>query len=294
MYTTHDIGVRGGNLRVGEWGSGDPDASVIVAIHGMTGSHLAWSFLAAEMPEMRIIAPDLRGRGRSSHLPGPFGTNQHVADVMAVMEALNISEAALVGHSMGAFVCVTGIHFHPEKFTQAVLVDGGLPLTVPLGLSDEDLLEAVLGPAARGSDLTFACRKTSRKFWMLHPAFAEDWNETLSAYTNYDVEGEEPELRPSSAPAAVLEDSRELYGSLEIRTALGDVKRPMSLLAAPRGLLNDAPGVCSERDISQWQKEFPAIQITEVSGVNNYTLVLSARGAAAIGSELRRGLAASE
>src|ERR1035437_3362297 len=57
-YRTHDVPVDGGALRVGEWGPDDPGAPTVVAVHGITASHLAWAALAQAMPQVRLIAPD--------------------------------------------------------------------------------------------------------------------------------------------------------------------------------------------------------------------------------------------
>src|SRR5215212_12048200 len=47
---------------------------VAVAVHGMTASAMAWSVVARALPrEWTLVAPDLRGRGRSADLPGPYG-----------------------------------------------------------------------------------------------------------------------------------------------------------------------------------------------------------------------------
>ncbi|HYO18179.1 MAG TPA: alpha/beta fold hydrolase, partial [Dermatophilaceae bacterium] len=92
----------GGTLRVGEWGPGDPAAPTVLAVHGITASHLAWAPIARACPTARVIAPDLRGRGRSAGLPGPYGMAHHAADLEAVIESLELPPALLVGHSMGA------------------------------------------------------------------------------------------------------------------------------------------------------------------------------------------------
>ena len=86
-YRTMDVPVRGGMLRVGEWAPADPDAPVVVAAHGITASHLAWATMADALPDVRFVAPDLRGRGRSNGLPGPFGMVQHADDLAAVSES---------------------------------------------------------------------------------------------------------------------------------------------------------------------------------------------------------------
>jgi lipase len=328
-YLTHDIPVAGGYLRVGEWrpegaGSAGADARqmnvtapVIVALHGMTGSHLTWQFLAAAMPEAHIIAPDLRGRGRSAELPVPYGIGQHVADVEAVMRALRVSPRehgaapTIIGHSMGAFVSVAAISAMPGVFGRAILADGGLPVTVPLNIDDDELVEAVLGVAvARRTELTFTSHAIYRKFWRLHPGFASGWSDELGAVADYDLaeivtDDGSIHYRPVSSHDAIEVDARELYGSHAIRGALCSLTRgslthgspahessvpAVTVLTAPRGLLNESPGVYSEREIAGWKAELPFITFAEVPNVNHYTLVLSARGATAIAKELRREL----
>jgi hypothetical protein len=59
-----DVAVPGGSL--GSVWDADPGAPTILAVHGVTSSHLAWELLAEALPHVRIIAPDLRGRGRSN------------------------------------------------------------------------------------------------------------------------------------------------------------------------------------------------------------------------------------
>ena len=67
-YETFDVAVEGGNLRVGRWGTG---AEVILAAHGITGNHLHFGNFAAQLgPDFTLVAPDLRGRGRSSKISG--------------------------------------------------------------------------------------------------------------------------------------------------------------------------------------------------------------------------------
>jgi lipase len=341
-YRTHDIPVDGGSLRVGEWGpdkAGDSDPSAIptvVAVHGITASHLSWAVVAqalhqagesgqsaqsGESPEIRLIAPDLRGRGRSAGLPGPYGMAQHAADLAAVTEALEVPQAVLVGHSMGAFVALVATHLYPDRFSDLLLVDGGLPLAMPPGISREDLLAATLGPAMSRLSMTFPDRATYLEFWKAHPAFAGDqWSEAVADYAAYDLTGTEPDLRPSTALEAVRQDSMDLYGggvvmeALEALQALETVPEPatargetaaavdlppdpskrrrnVSLLTAPRGLLNEVPGLYSPEALGGWTARLPAVTMQEVPDVNHYTIVMGASGASAVAGELLRVVA---
>src|SRR6516162_4985590 len=78
-----DVPVDGGELRVLQWGTG---RRVALAVHGITASAMSWQAVARQMPPgWTLAAPDLRGRGHSAHLPGPYGLERHAADVAAVL-----------------------------------------------------------------------------------------------------------------------------------------------------------------------------------------------------------------
>jgi pimeloyl-ACP methyl ester carboxylesterase len=249
---------------------------------------MAWAVIAEDMPEVRLIAPDLRGRGRSAGLPGPYGMARHAADLEAVIEALDLPRAILVGHSMGGFVAVVTAHLHPDRFSEVLLIDGGLPLAIPAGISKDDLLKATLGPAAARLSMTFPDRAAYQQFWKGHPAFDSEWSQAAVDYANYDLTGSEPELRPSASLEAVREDSMDLYDGRSVLAALTELRQPVTLMTAPRGLLNQTPGLYSPNEIERWKAELPAVTIREVPDVNHYTIVMGATGASAVAREIRR------
>lgn len=180
-YATHDVVVAGGRLRVGVWEPTAPVATgpdgtplpAVVLVHGITASHRAWPAIAAALPGRRVIAPDLRGRGRSNGLPGPYGMAAHADDVAAVVRALAEGPAVVVGHSMGGFVSLVLTHRHPDLVERLVLVDGGLPIPLPPGVPDgatpEELVRALLGPAIERLTQTFPSAEAYREFWRAHP-----------------------------------------------------------------------------------------------------------------------------
>ncbi len=201
-YRTVDVPVRGGDLRLGVWepvdGADDDPAPTVVAVHGVTASHRCWSTVAERLPEMRVIAPDLRGRGRSRDLPGPYGMAQHAADVAAALDHLELDSAGFVGHSMGAFMVVAMSALQPDRVGPVVLVDGGLPLPVPEGLTPDQVTTAILGPAKQRLSMTFPDRETYRDFFRAHPAFAGEWSDAVADYVDYDLVGEPPELQAAT------------------------------------------------------------------------------------------------
>lgn len=294
-YEAHSVPARGGDLRVGVWEpEGGAAAATVVLVHGITASHLSWATVARVLPDVRILAPDLRGRGRSRELPGPYGMPTHADDVAAVIEALagDAAPVPVVGHSMGAFVAMVLADRHPDLVSTLLLVDGGLPLLPPPGFSPEQLAAAVLGPAAERLAMTFADRDDYRDFWRPHPAFASDWTADLEGYLDYDLVGEEPELRPATRVEAMHGDVRELTGGEALLGAWERRRRPASMLVAPRGLMDEVPPLYPDPAREFWRGRHPELPIEEVPGVNHYTITMSERGASAVAGRVRESLAA--
>ncbi|KHL04518.1 alpha/beta fold hydrolase [Sinomonas humi] len=291
-YRTWDIDVRGGLLRVGEWDANDdgarPDAGevpLVLAVHGITASHLAWAPLAKELRGVRLVAPDLRGRGRSSELPGPWGMGQHAEDLAEVLRAAGADEsrpAVVVGHSMGAFASLVFADRYPELVARLLLVDGGVPLEIPAGLTSQQALAAVLGPAAERLRMEFPSREAYLDYWRPHPALGPLWSPELEAYLLYDLEGDAPRLRPATSLDAVAGDNRDLFGSADVFDALARLPRPTTLLRAERGMLNQVPPLYSDEALQRAVARFPEVRVHDVPDTNHYSIVMDQPGAAAV------------
>src|SRR5688500_7391893 len=84
-----DVEVAGGTLHVATWGDGP---QIVLAAHGITANSRSFGAVAAALGQLRddvtLVAPDLRGRGRSGSLPGPYGITAHVDDCVRVLDAV--------------------------------------------------------------------------------------------------------------------------------------------------------------------------------------------------------------
>jgi pimeloyl-ACP methyl ester carboxylesterase len=280
------IPVDGGELTVQQYGPEDA-ASTVLAVHGITASSRSWAAVASQLPEVRVLAPDLRGRGRSNGLPGPYGLRQHAADLVRVVQHLGVQRPVVVGHSMGGFVSVL---FGASHDTAALLlIDGGFPLERPAGVTPEQLEAVLLGPAAARLSQEFPDREAYLSFWRQHPALASDWGPLVEAYADYDLQGTAPHLRVSALIDAVGADMPEQFGPEWYLDAMRSLRVPVAALHAPRGLLDDAPLYAPGR-MEQFRAEIPQLRVVEVDDVNHYTIVMAERGASAIAAEVRAAL----
>ena len=107
-------------LHLHEWGS--PEASPLVCLHGVTAHGARFTRLAERLPGFRVLAPDLRGHGRSTWEP-PWRLETHVDDVLETADAAGVGRAPWIGHSFGGRVLLELAARFPERVERVVLLD---------------------------------------------------------------------------------------------------------------------------------------------------------------------------
>jgi lipase len=107
-------------LHLWEWGEGEP----LVCLHGVTAYGGHFRRLAAALPDRHVLAPDLRGHGRSEREP-PWNLEQHLDDVL---DTVGDEPRDWLGHSFGGRLCVELAVRRPELVRRLVLLDPALRL----------------------------------------------------------------------------------------------------------------------------------------------------------------------
>ncbi|MCG8419715.1 MAG: alpha/beta hydrolase, partial [Proteobacteria bacterium] len=72
--------------------------------------------------DLRVVAPSQRGHGDSGHPAGGYGVDDFAADAIALLDALGIERAAVVGHSMGSFIAQQVALRAPQRVTHLILI----------------------------------------------------------------------------------------------------------------------------------------------------------------------------
>ena len=271
-----DVAVAGGSLRVATWpGTGTP----VLAIHGITSSSRSWPLLAQHL-DQPVVAPDLRGRGRSNQLPGPVGLLAHADDCAAALRTVTTEPAVVVGHSMGGFVATVLAARHPDLVRALVLVDGGLPFPH----ADAAATLAGLQPIKDRLRTTYT-REGYRDWFRGHPAFARDWTPEVEEYADYDLPDDPG--RPSADPESVEADQLDMLRSTAFAEAVEHPQHPRVFLHASRGFADDPPGLYPQSTVDAFAARWPDLDVRPVPDVNHYTIVLSRPGAAAVARATR-------
>lgn len=102
-------------------GEGEP----LLLLHGFTGLSRDWELIfSAPPPGYRLIAPDLRGHGRSTNPAGSFTFRQAGLDVLGLLDALAIERFQAIGLSGGAKTLLHVATQQPARVEAMVLVSG--------------------------------------------------------------------------------------------------------------------------------------------------------------------------
>ncbi|MBN2439212.1 MAG: alpha/beta hydrolase [Deltaproteobacteria bacterium] len=106
-------------------GSFPPDRKTLVFIHGSGGTHADWILQYTRLKNIfNVAAPDLPGHGQSDG-PGEQDVAAYTAWVKQLLEGLGIAKPVLIGHSLGAAICLHFAICHSDAAAAVVLVGGG-------------------------------------------------------------------------------------------------------------------------------------------------------------------------
>jgi pimeloyl-ACP methyl ester carboxylesterase len=106
------------------------EGAPLVLQHGFASSSGIWhrlGWINALKTERQVIAIDARGHGASSkpHTPSAYGVASFVADIVAVLDALDIERADYMGYSMGSWIGFGLARFRPERLRALILGGAG-------------------------------------------------------------------------------------------------------------------------------------------------------------------------
>ena len=129
----HTIAANDGLFHVVTAGSGPP----LLLLHGWPEFWLTWEPVMQRLQDrFTLVAPDLRGFGQSSKPPcGPgvapnteqWGADRHAADVLALLDAMDLGRVGVVGHDVGGSVMQPLARSAPERFTGLFFFDFSYP-----------------------------------------------------------------------------------------------------------------------------------------------------------------------
>lgn len=118
----------------------NPAQPTIVFIHGVLNDHSVWILQSRYLAHhaWNVLAIDLPGHGKSGGEP-PSTVQEAAATVIALLDAMKIDKAVLVGHSFGSLVALQAAADAPSRVSQLVMVGTAYPMKVSPALLDSSL-----------------------------------------------------------------------------------------------------------------------------------------------------------
>jgi non-heme chloroperoxidase len=224
---------------------GDPAGVPVIFLHGVTDSWRSFELLFGHLPgSVRAIALSQRGHGGSDRPDRGYRCKDFADDVAAFMDALEIEQAVIVGHSMGTQGAQRFAIDRPERTRALVLIGGfatmrGHAAIEEFWASDVSRLADPVDPALA---LAFQESTLAQPIppWFLDMAVGESlrvparvWRAAFAGFLHDDLT---PELGRITAPTLIIWGDRDACCSRAMQDALvAGIPQPQLILCAGAG-----------------------------------------------------------
>lgn len=265
-------------LTVTQWAG---RGSTVLALAGLTSTGRAWGALADALPDARIVAPHLRGRGGSAGLGGASGLRAHAQDLARICAELDLQDLVVIGHSMGAYLAPIAAQELGERVSRLVLVDGGIPPQFPFFMTPtvvRALFRHNLRKADREwSDVETLIDRTLGKVLRERPDLRPALAELLSA----EMAGPDASLRPRVDTEHAVADAIDTFFGKDLLPALEQLRVPAHLVCARWGKHDGARPFLAERVVQAWRLRLANLSSQRVQA-NHVTILFAPELAAAV------------
>ncbi len=254
----------GVTIQAADWpGVGPP----VLAVHGLTANCRSFDLLARALPDRRFIALDLRGRGLSDKPESGYSLDHHCRDIQALLSDLGIGPVALMGHSLGAYICLALAARSPGLVERLILLDGGADL------SPEQWAKVTAGikPSLDRLGVVFPSFEDYIAKIKLAP-FLQPWNRVAEDYYRYESREVEGGVMSRIHPDHITEERTNLL-SMKPREFYPGIKCPVLILRAVEGMLSEDDLVLPSEAALALAASLARAEVVDLPGMNHFSLV---------------------
>lgn len=178
------------------------EAPPVLMLHGLSANAHSFGGIigASDGEALRFIAPDLRGRARSGKPATGYELGDHARDVIALLDALNIEQVTLVGHSFGGYLATYIAATFPNRVSRLVILDAAISGHPRIGVLLKPSLDR-LTHVADSAEQYLAEIKAA-------PYLNGMWDDTIEAYFRAElVENRDGSAQSATSAAAIAQSS---------------------------------------------------------------------------------------
>jgi pimeloyl-ACP methyl ester carboxylesterase len=259
-FRHHWVDIGGLSIHIAEAGAGAP----LLLLHGWPQHWYAWRKVAPELADSyRVICADMRGFGWSDAPPGAYDKATLAADVIGLLDALELDRVDLLAHDWGAWIGFILCLEHPERFSHYLALNIYTPWPDPPSIQNLGVLarlwyQLVIATPGLGSTLIRDTPFVRRLILAgaVHTAWSEEDLEAFSA----------PLREPARVSASV-----HLYRTFLLRELLPFLRGQFdgNRLSVPTLLLHGTRDLAIDhRALGRWQAQADSmdVELREDSG----------------------------
>jgi pimeloyl-ACP methyl ester carboxylesterase len=238
LYDSAHVALPGG-VRLNYVHGGPADGPAVILLHGFSDSSFSFSRILPLMPpHFHVIAVDQRGHGNSDRPATGYSIDAFAKDVLALMDALVIHRATVVGHSMGSFVARRAAEKAPDRISRLVLIGTALTARNQAVDAVRTAVDALTDPVdesfIREFQRSTICRPVPGAFFEQVVAESRKvpsrvWKQSLAGLLDYQPRW------PITCPTTILGGDRDAVFSADEQSAM--------FLATERSTFHLEPGV---------------------------------------------------
>jgi pimeloyl-ACP methyl ester carboxylesterase len=262
------LGIGSMALYFASWGQRTTPERAIILIHGLTASSREFVDLGPALAARGwyVIAPDLRGRGRSAKPAHGYGVPFHANDILSLCDHLGLSRVRVVGHSLGAVIGAYLAALYPERVAKLVMIDFG-------GAVPDDTQQAIAASVNRLGTVYPSLDAYLDQMRQL-PMF--QWDALWEQYFRYDAEVHPDGTASSRVPRRAIQEEMAAIDALRIEHLPPLIQQPTLLLRATVGLLGADKGfILTREEAEHLRTDMSACRLVEIPDTNHYTIIES-------------------
>jgi non-heme chloroperoxidase len=226
---------------------GDRQGLPVLLLHGYSDSWYSWSRVLPDLPdELRVIALTQRGHGGASRPESGYAMSDFAEDAIAVMDALGIEAAVVVGHSMGTLIATQLAGRAPERVLGLVLVAG---FSTPMR-ENPNMMEFATGAIFPLTD-------------PVDPLFAREFQQSTLAQPVPDAFLEAVVAESQRLPAQVWKDVMQGMLDHDLTSSFRQITQPALIIGGERD------DIASEREQQALQQALPDARLIIYPGTGH-------------------------
>jgi pimeloyl-ACP methyl ester carboxylesterase len=256
--------------------------AVMLLLPGLTANAHSFDGLieAGLSDRLQVLALDLRGRGFSSKPATGYTMSHHAADVIGLMDALDINQAIIGGHSFGGLLTMYLAANYPDRVSKIVVLDAAARLVNPTVIELISPSLERLGKVVASWDVYLTMIKKA-------PFYQGWWDVTIESYFRADVQiNADGSVQARSRPENITE---ALHGANDEDwfKHLAAIRQPAILIRGTAAFgLSGAPPVVTDEEARETIDLIAGCRYVEVPG--NHMTMLYREGARRIVEAISR------